>query len=34
MTKYDDDEDVWNEFLNEYGSGNIRRTPDGRRVPY
>lgn len=24
----------WDEFMIEYGNGNIRRTPDGTRCPY
>lgn len=33
MITYEDD-DLWNEFLIENGCGNIRRAPDGRRMPY
>ena len=33
MITYEDD-DLWNEFLIENGSGNVRRAPDGRRMPY
>jgi len=32
-TQYEDD-DLWNEFLIENGTGNVRRAPDGRRMPY
>ena len=24
----------WDEFLANYGSGNVRRSPDGSRMPY
>ena len=34
MITQENDDDLWNEFLNEYSSGNIRRAPDGRRIPY
>lgn len=33
-TQYEEGDGLWNEFLTEYGSGNIRRSPDGRRMPY
>lgn len=28
------DDDVWEELLVQFGSGNTRRAPDGTRVPY
>lgn len=34
MITFDDEDDFWNEFLIEYGSGNVRRSPDGKRMPY
>lgn len=33
-TQYEEDDDLWNEFLIENGTGNVRRAPDGRRMPY
>ena len=33
-TRDENDDDLWNEFLTGYGSGNVRRSPDGRRMPY
>lgn len=33
ITQYDED-DLWNEFVTNYGRGNTRRAPDGRRMPY
>lgn len=34
MITQESDDDIWNEFLTEYGSGNVRRAPDGKRMPY
>lgn len=34
MITQESDDDIWNEFLTGYGSGNVRRAPDGRRMPY
>ena len=28
------DDDVWEELLIQFGSGNVRRCPDGTRAPY
>jgi hypothetical protein len=34
MITEESEDDLWNEFLIENGCGNVRRTPDGRRMPY